>query len=58
MRLSTLFGKTLREPPAATELISRQLAQRAALIRPTSAGDVSLPLGWGARERLLNGLRA
>jgi prolyl-tRNA synthetase len=58
MRFSTLFGKTLREPPAGTELVSRQLAQRAALLRSTSAGDVYLPLGWRARERLLNVLRA
>jgi len=57
MRLSQLFGKTLREPPADTELVSRQLAQRAALIRPTSAGDVYLPFGWRTRERLLNVLR-
>ncbi len=58
MRLSQLFGKTLREPPADTDLASRQLAIRAALLRPTDAGDVYLPLGWRARERLLNILRA
>lgn len=52
MRLSQLFGKTLREAPADAAIVARQLAMRAALIRPTPNGDVYLPLGWRARERL------
>ncbi|MBI3241622.1 MAG: hypothetical protein HYZ49_04945 [Chloroflexi bacterium] len=58
MRLSHLFGKTLREAPAGAGPASRQLALRAALLRPTSVGDIYLPLGWRTRERLLNVLRA
>jgi prolyl-tRNA synthetase len=47
MRLSKLFGRTLREPPAEAELISHQLALRAGLIRQLAAGIYSyLPLGW------------
>jgi prolyl-tRNA synthetase len=47
MRLSKLFGRTLREPPADAELISHQLALRAGLIRQLAAGIYSyLPLGW------------
>ena len=47
MRISRLFGRTLREAPADAELASHQLALRAGLIRQLAAGIYSyLPLGW------------
>ncbi|MBI2955121.1 MAG: proline--tRNA ligase [Chloroflexi bacterium] len=47
MRISTLFGRTLRQAPAEAELASHNLILRAALARPLSAGIYSyLPLGW------------
>lgn len=47
MRMSHLFGRTLREAPADVELTSHQLMLRAAMIRPLGAGIFSLlPLGW------------
>jgi len=53
MRLSKLFGRTLREPPAEAELISHQLALRAGLIRPLAAGIYSyLPLGWRVLHKI------
>lgn len=47
MRLSKLFGRTLREAPADAEMVSHQLALRAALVRQVLTGIYSyLPLGW------------
>ncbi|MGH2615194.1 MAG: proline--tRNA ligase [Thermomicrobiales bacterium] len=47
MRMSHLFGRTLREAPGDVELLSHRLMLRAALIRPLGAGIYSLlPLGW------------
>jgi prolyl-tRNA synthetase len=47
MRLSTLFGHTLREAPADAETASHRLLMRAAMIRPLGAGLYTcLPLGW------------
>jgi len=47
MRLSQLFGQTLRQAPADTKLTSHQLALRAGLVRFLGAGIYSyLPLGW------------
>ena len=47
MRMSHLFGRTLREAPADVELVSHQLMLRAALIRPLGAGIFTMmPLGW------------
>ncbi len=47
MRMSHLFGRTLREAPGDVELISHQLMVRAGLIRPLGSGIFSLlPLGW------------
>ncbi len=46
MRLSTLFGRTLRETPADAEMVSHRLLLRAGMIRPLGAGIYSyLPLG-------------
>src|SRR5215217_2209868 len=47
MRMSHLFGRTLREAPGDVELMSHQLMVRAAMVRPLGAGLLSLlPLGW------------
>jgi prolyl-tRNA synthetase len=47
MRLSQLFGKTLRQAPAEAETVGHQLLLRAALVQQLSAGVYSaLPLGW------------
>lgn len=53
MRLSKLFGRTLREVPAEAELVSHQLLLRAGMIRQLAAGIYSyLPLGWRVVRRL------
>ncbi len=47
MRMSHLFGRTLRDAPGDVELPSHRLMLRAALIRPLGAGIFSLlPMGW------------
>jgi prolyl-tRNA synthetase len=53
MRLSRLFGRTLREVPADVELMSHQLMLRAGLIRQLAAGIYSfLPLGWRVLSKI------
>jgi prolyl-tRNA synthetase len=53
MRLSTLLGKTLRQPPADARLRSQQLLVRAGYVRALEAGlFASLPLGQRALHRL------
>jgi prolyl-tRNA synthetase len=53
MKMSRLFGRTLREPPASTELTSHQLALRAGLVRFLGAGLYSyLPLGWRVARKI------
>ncbi len=53
MRLSKLFGRTLREAPADAELTSHQLMLRAGMIRQLAAGIYSyLPLGWRVLSRI------
>ena len=52
MKLSRLFGTTLREAPAEVEVVSHQLLIRAGFIRPLGSGIFSyLPL---ARRALHN----
>ncbi len=47
MRMSHLFGRTLRAAPSDVELISHQLSIRAGLVRPLGSGIFSvLPTGW------------
>ena len=47
LRMSRLFGRTLREAPTGAELTSHKLAVRAGLVRFVGAGLYSyLPLGW------------
>jgi prolyl-tRNA synthetase len=53
MRLSTLFGRTLREAPAEAEQIGYQLALRAGLVRQVLAGGYAyLPLGMRVARRI------
>ncbi len=47
MRMSSLFGRTLREAPGDVELPSHKLLLRGAFVRPLGAGIFSLlPLGY------------
>jgi prolyl-tRNA synthetase len=58
MRLSTLFGRTLREIPSDAEVVSHQLCLRAGLIRQVAAGIFSyLPLGWRVLRKIEQILR-
>jgi prolyl-tRNA synthetase len=53
MRLSSLLGKTLRQPPSDAHLISHQLLVRAGYLRTVESGHFAyLPLGQRALERL------
>jgi prolyl-tRNA synthetase len=53
MRMSQLFGNTLRENPADAEMPSHQLLMRAGMIRPLAAGIYSyLPLGWRVLRKI------
>lgn len=53
MRLSTLFGRTMRELPSEAEHAGYQLVLRAGLARQTQAGSFALlPLGMGALRRI------
>jgi prolyl-tRNA synthetase len=59
MRLSKLFGLTLREAPAEAEAISHQLLLRAGYIRQLGAGIFSyLPLAKRALTKIENIMRA
>ena len=58
MRMSHLFGRTLRETPAEAELVSQQLALRAGLVRSLGVGLYAyLPLGWRVVRRIETILR-
>jgi prolyl-tRNA synthetase len=58
MRLSKLFGKTLRETPAEAETVSHQLLLRAGMIHQVAAGVYSyLPLGWRVLKKIENIIR-
>ena len=53
MRVSRLFGKTLREDPGEAELVSHRLMLRAGMIHQASAGVYSyLPLAWRALRKI------
>ncbi|NLE44399.1 MAG: proline--tRNA ligase [Chloroflexi bacterium] len=53
MRISNLFGRTLRDAPAEAEIPSHQLALRAALVRFIAPGiHCYLPLGWRVVQRI------
>ena len=53
MRMSRLFGRTLREAPAEAETASHRLLLRAGFIDQLMAGVYSyLPLGWRTKRRV------
>lgn len=53
MRLSNLFGRTLRDTPTDADLTSHALLVRAAMIRPLASGLYAyLPLGWRVVQRI------
>jgi len=53
MRLTKLFGRTIRETPADAESVSHQLLVRAGMISQGAAGVYSyLPLGWRVLRRI------
>jgi prolyl-tRNA synthetase len=53
MRLSILFGRTLREAPAEAEHVAHQLVLRAGLVRALLAGGYALlPLGMRVARRI------
>ena len=53
MRLSRLFGRTLRQVPAEAETASHRLLLRAGMVAPLSAGVYSyMPLGWDVMRRI------
>jgi prolyl-tRNA synthetase len=58
MRMSRLFGKTLREAPRAAETVGHQLLVRAGFIRQLGSGIFSfLPLAQRSLERLCGIIR-
>lgn len=59
MRLSKLFGRTLRQVPSEAETAGHQLLLRASLVRQVAAGIYSfLPLGWRAIKKIEDIMRA
>ncbi|MFO8101715.1 MAG: proline--tRNA ligase [Dehalococcoidia bacterium] len=53
MRVSSLFGKTLRELPAEADTISHQLLLKSGMIHQVAAGIYAyLPLGWRALRKI------
>ena len=58
MRISKLFGKTLREDPAEADTVSHRLLVRAGMINQLVAGVYSyLPLGWRVLKKIENIIR-
>jgi prolyl-tRNA synthetase len=58
MRVSKLFGKTLREVPAEADTVSHQLLLRAGMIYQVAAGVYSyLPLGWRVLKKIKSIIR-
>lgn len=58
MRLSNLFGSTLREIPAEAQMTSHQLLLRAGMIRQVATGIYAyLPLGWRVLRKIEDILR-
>jgi len=53
MRMSGLFGKTLRNAPADADTANHQLMLRAALVQQLAAGVYSyLPIGWRVLRKI------
>ena len=58
MRMSALFGRTLREVPSGTEVAGHKLLLRAGFVRPLAAGVFSyLPLAKRSMDKLSGILR-
>ena len=58
MRISKLFGKTLREVPAEAETVSHQLLLKAGMLYQVAAGVYSyLPLAWRVLRKIENIIR-
>jgi prolyl-tRNA synthetase len=58
VRISKLFGKTLREIPAEADTVSHRLLVRAGMVNQLSAGIYSyLPLGWRVLKKIENIIR-
>jgi prolyl-tRNA synthetase len=58
LRMSKLFGNTLREVPAGAQTLSQQLLLRAGLIRQVAPATYSyLPLGWSVLRKIEGILR-
>ena len=58
MRVSKLFGKTLREVPADADTVSHQLLLRAGMVNQLAAGVYSyLPLAWRVLRKIENIIR-
>jgi prolyl-tRNA synthetase len=58
LRLSKLFGNTLREVPAEAQMASHRLLLRAGMIRQVATGIYSyLPLGWRVLRKIEDILR-
>ena len=58
MKMTKMFGRTLREKPAETELASHELMLRAALVSRLAAGLFSyLPMAWKSVKKITNILR-
>lgn len=59
MRMSHLFGRTLRDAPSDAQLPSHQLSVRAGLVRQLAQGIYSyLPLGWRVMRKIEAIIRA
>jgi prolyl-tRNA synthetase len=58
MRMSALFGRTLREVPSGTEVAGHGMLLRAGFIRPLAAGVFSyLPLAKRSLDKVSDILR-
>ena len=58
MRITRLFGKTLREVPAEAETVSHRLMVRAGMVSQLAAGVYSyLPLAWRVLKKIENIVR-
>jgi len=58
VRISKLFGKTLREMPAEADTVSHQLLLKAGMIHQVAAGIYSyLPLAWRVLKKIENIIR-
>jgi prolyl-tRNA synthetase len=58
VRISKLFGKTLREVPAEADTVSHQLLLRAGMVNQLASGVYSyLPLAWRVLKKIENIIR-